>query len=320
MNGMIKQTWVLMIVAVLPLNIIYSQVIEPEKKLKELSKDSINGWKVGGVMAINMAQTSLTNWAAGGDNSIAYNGIFSLFAKYKKNKNAWDNTLDIGYGTMKQGKEDAEYRKTDDKIDFLSKYGREARKNLYYAALLNFKTQMQPGYKYINDTNKIEISNWLAPAYTIGAIGMDYRPNNNLSAFLAPLTSKITIVDDQRLSQAKSFGVDSGKKLKTELGGYIRIIYSKNDFKSEILKNVSFTTKIDLFSNYLENPQNIDINWETLISLKVNKYIIVNFNTQLVYDDNIKISIDKDKNGIPESTGPKIQFKEILGIGFSYNF
>ncbi|HSL86188.1 MAG TPA: hypothetical protein VK861_04585, partial [Bacteroidales bacterium] len=100
-----------------------------------------------------------------------------------------------------------------------------------------------------------------------------------------------------------------------ELGGYIRAIYSKNDFKNELLQNVSFTTKIDLFSNYLNNPQNIDVSWETLIALKVNKYISVNLNTHLIYDDDIKILVEGS-----ETPGPRIQFKEIFGVGFSYNF
>jgi hypothetical protein len=101
----------------------------------------------------------------------------------------------------------------------------------------------------------------------------------------------------------------------------LRIIYSKNDFKSEFLKNVSFTTKLDLFSNYLKNPQNIVVNWETLLAFKVNKYISVTFNTLLIYDDKIKVKVDRNKDGILDDVpGPRVQFKEILGAGFSYNF
>jgi hypothetical protein len=291
-----------------------AQVTEAEKKLKEQNADTLKGWKNGGVLAINLAQTSLTNWAAGGEKSLAIGGIVSLFANYKKDKNAWDNSLDIGYGLLRQGKK-AAFMKTDDKIDFLSKYGREAYKNFYYAGLINFKTQMQPGFNYTSDTTKVQISDFLAPAYLLGAIGMDYKPSSYFSTFVAPLTSKITMVNNNSLSKAKAFGVDSGKVIKSEFGGYIRLIFSKNDFKNEFLKNVSFTTKIDLFSNYMDNPQNIDINWETLIALKINKFISVNINTQLIYDDNIKIADYHNSN--PK---PKIQFKEILGLGFSYNF
>ena len=103
----------------------------------------------------------------------------------------------------------------------------------------------------------------------------------------------------------------------------MRAIYTKNDFKAEILKNVSFTTKIDLFSNYTENPQNIDVSWETLLAFKVNKYLSVNFNTHLIYDDNILIMSDRNRNGIVEAgEGSKslVQFKEIFGVGFAYKF
>lgn len=291
----------------------YAQVTDAEKTLKAQSVDTTKGWKKGAVIGLNLSQTSLTNWAAGGQNSIAVNGIFSIFANYKKGKDAWDNSLDLGYGILKQ--EGNSYsKKTDDKIDLLSKYGREAFKNFYYAALLNFKTQMDVGYNYPTDSTRTKISNRFAPAYIIGALGIDYKPNAYLSIFVAPLTGKVTIVNDQSLADAGAFGVDKGKNSKSEFGGYLRMIYSKNDFKNEFMKNVSFTTKIDLFSNYMKDPQNVVVNWETLIALKVNKYVSVNFNTLLIYDDKIKIA---DKNN---EIKPRVQFKELLGVGFSYKF
>ena len=297
------------------------QITDAEKTLKTQSADTTKGWKKGGIVGINMAQTSLTNWAAGGENSISVNGIFSVFANYKKGKNAWDNSLDLGYGILKQ--ETGKYvKKTDDKIDLLSKYGREAFKNFYYAALLNFKTQMTTGYNYPNDTTRIKISDHFAPAYLVIALGLDYKPNAYFSMFAAPFTGKITIVNDTLLSNAGAFGVDPGKKVKNEFGGYVRMIYSRNDFKGEFMKNVSFTTKIDLFSNYQKNPQNIVVNWENIIAFKVNKYISVNFNTLLIYDDKIKIGKDSNNDGVIQESEkkPRIQFKELLGVGFSYKF
>jgi hypothetical protein len=302
------------------LQITTAQVTEGEKKLRVQSADTTQGWKRGGVIAVSLAQTSLTNWSAGGQNSFAVNGMLSTFANLKRNKSVWDNSLDMGYGLIKEGKGSIS-RKTDDKFDFLSKYGREAFKNFYYAALLNFKTQLAPGYRYPDVTDKI--SDLFSPAYLILAIGMDYKPNNNFSAFLAPITMKTTFVSDKKLSDAGAFGVKPGKKTYTEFGGYLRVIYTKNDFKSEFLKNVSFTTKIDLFSDYFSKPQNIVVNWETLIALKVNKFISANLNTQLVYDDKVFIPFDKNGNGIlgpGEGVRSKIQFKEILGVGFSYKF
>jgi hypothetical protein len=249
---------------------------------------------------------------------MAVNGLFSAFANYKKDKTVWDNSLDLGYGLLKQGK-NSDFMKTDDKIDFLSKYGREAFKNFYYAALINFKTQMTAGYNYPNDS--VKISNLFAPAYLLGALGMDFKPSGYFSAFIAPVTAKFTFVNDQFLSDAGAFGVTPGENLKSEIGGYIRVIYSKNDFKNEFFKNVSFTSKIDLFSNYLDKPQNIDISWENQIAMKVNKYLSFNFNTHLLYDDNTKVKVDRDNDGLLDAyPGSRVQFKEIFGVGFSYKF
>jgi hypothetical protein len=296
------------------------QVTEAEKALRTHTADTTMGWKKGGVFTATVAQTSLTNWVSGGQNSLSINGLFSGFANYKKGKSVWDNSLDLGYGLMKQGK-DANFIKTDDKIDILSKYGREAFKNFYYSALLNFKTQMTPGYNYPDDSTKI--SDLFAPAYLTLALGLDYMPNSYFSAFFAPVTGKFTFVTDRQLSDQGAFGVTPGNTSKGEFGGYIRAIYSRNDFKSEFLKNVSFTTKIDLFSNYLEKPQNIDVSWETLIAMKVNKYLSFNFNTHLIYDDNIQVPFDKNNDGnveAGESIRSLVQFKEIFGVGLSYKF
>ena len=301
--------------------LMFAQVTEGEKTLRTMSTDTIQGWKKGGAMAFNLAQTSLTNWAAGGQKSVAINGILGLFANLKQGKSIWDNTLDLGYGLLKQDK--ADFRKTDDKVDFLSKYGRQAFNKFYYAALLNFKTQMQPGYNYINETTKNKISDLFAPAYLLMALGLDYKPNANFSAFIAPLTAKITFVTDKELSDAGAFGVTPGETSRGEFGGYLRAAYTKNDFKNEFMKNVAFTTKIDLFSNYADNPQNIDVSWENIIVMKVNKYITVNFNTLLLYDDNVKIPHDRNDDGTidpGEVVGSLVQFKEILGVGFSLKF
>jgi hypothetical protein len=297
----------------------FGQVTDAEKTLRTQTADSIQGWKKGGVFALNLAQTSLTNWAAGGQNSFAVNGFLSAYANYKRDKSVWVNTLDLGYGVLKQGNTD--YRKTDDKIDFLSKYGYEAFKSFYYAALFNFKTQITTGYKYTDTgttTTKETISDSFSPAYLLLALGLDYKPSDHFSAFIAPLTGKLTLVTNKQLSEQGAFGVKPGQKSLSEFGGYFRAIYTRNDFKIEFLKNVTFTTKIDLFSNYLKNPQNVVVNWETLIAFKVNKFISANINTQLIYDDKIKVPVTR--NGVATSIGSLVQFKEILGIGFAYTF
>ncbi|MGE0076738.1 MAG: DUF3078 domain-containing protein [Bacteroidales bacterium] len=299
----------------------YGQVTDAEAKLKTQTKDSLDGWKVNFSVGATLAQTNLSNWAAGGQSSYAVSGGFSTSANYKNGKNAWDNSLDIGYGILNQ--EDIKYtKKTDDKIDILSKYGRKAKNNFYYAALLNFKTQMSTGYNYPNDSTRTKISNVLAPGYLVGALGIDYKPNSYISMFASPITSKFTFVNDTALSNAGAFGVEKGEKIKSEFGGYVRFIYSKNDFQSELLKNIIFTTKLDLFSNYVEEPQNIVVNWETQIALEINKHISVNINTYLIYDDKVKIGKDSNNDGTIQENEkkPRLQFKELFGAGVAFKF
>ncbi len=316
-----KRILITSLLLICSLSLTYCQITSVEKNLRTQNADTIMGWKKGGVFAVNLSQTSLTNWVSGGQNSLAVNGILSVFANLKQGKSAWDNSLDLGYGILKQGSEG--YKKTDDKIELNSKYGRQSFKNVYYAFLVNFRTQMAPGYSYTDANTVTKISDFFSPAYLILALGLDYKPNANFSAFFAPLAGRFTFVTDKALSDAGAFGVSPGKNTRSEFGGYLRTIYTRNNFKGEFMKNVAFTTKLDLFSNYIDKPQNIDVNWETLIALKVNKFISVSFNTDLIYDDNIKVPFDKNGDGIieaGEAVGSKVQFKEILGVGLSYKF
>lgn len=301
---------------------LFSQVTDGEKTLREVTTDSTKGWKFGGVFSLGFSQASFTNWAAGGLNTISGNTIFSTFANYKNPKMAWDNQFDFSYGILKQGDSDKAI-KTDDKIDLTSKFGYKAGKNLFYAILGNFKTQTMPGLQTPDDS--VKISDFMAPAYILVAAGLDYHPSDKLTIFLAPLTQKTTIVNSTLLADVGSYGVDPaifenniytpGKKWRTELGGYLRVFY-KNDFG----KNINLQTKLDLFSNYLHNPGNVDVNWEVLINFKITKFISTAISTQLMYDDDILVNIDKNKDGIIEESGPRVQFKEIITIGFSYKF
>jgi hypothetical protein len=300
-----------------------AQTTEAEKNLKTQSKDTLDGWKTGGVISLNLTQVSLTNWSAGGENSLSVNGILSLFANLKKGNSTWDNSLDLSYGMLQQG--DGDPRKTDDKIDFTSKYGQKAFKNWYYAGLVNFKSQMAPGFNFPNDST--EISSFMAPAYVLGAIGMDYKPSEVFTFFISPLTMKMTIVNDQNLADEGRFGVEAaeyddfgvqtkkGLTTRSEYGGYLRAL-----FKKDIMKNVNLQSKLELFSNYTEEPTNIDVNWEVLISMKVNKFISATISTQLLYDDDIDIAVDNNNDGIIDAEGPRTQFKEVLGVGLSYKF
>jgi hypothetical protein len=235
----------------------------------------------------------------------------------------------MAYGLLKSGNNKA--RKNEDKIDLTSKLGRYAfYDHWYYTALVNFKTQFDNGYNLPDDSNVV--SHFMAPAYVIGSIGLDYKTkDNSFSAFISPVTSKTIIVNDQKLANAGAYGVDAaqydsvagvyvivknGSMVKSQFGGYVKIA-----FKKDIMKNVNLATKLELFSDYLKDPQNIQVNWEMLISMKVNKFISASISTNMIYDHNIPVPVEREINGVKVAgTGPRLQFKEVLAVGFSYKF
>jgi hypothetical protein len=177
--------------------------------------------------------------------------------------------------------------------------------------LIGFKSQFAPGYNSPGDS--IYISNFLAPAYLNISAGMDYKPSDHFTLFISPLAGKMTFVNDEYLSNKGAFGVEPGKEMRPEFGWYMKMM-----FKHDIMKNVSFQTKLDLFSNHLKNPQNIDVNWDVLISMKINEYLSANLTTTLIYDDDILIAVEQDDGSVREQ--PAIQFKEMFGVGFSYKY
>lgn len=304
-----KKTAFVFIVAVIHM-FLYSQITDAEKQLKTINGDSIIvGWTHGGVININTSQTSLTNWSAGGQSSFSLNGLLSLYARNRKEQTLWENNLELGYGTMNQ--KETGWRKTDDRIDFTSKYGIRSTDKLFYAGLLNFKTQMTSGYDYPNDS--VKISDLFAPAYILIAAGIDYIPDPDFTLYFSPLTYKLTIVADDALADAGAFGVEPGENSKHEFGGYLRAL-----FKAGLMENITFQTKLELFTNYLKEFGDIDVNWETLIALKVNEYISATLSTQLIYDEDITIT--GERNGEPHDFNSKVQFREILAVGFSLNF
>lgn len=266
--------------------------------------DTTKLWTKGFKAALTFNQVSLTNWAAGGENSLGGNSFLNLFANLKQGKTTWDNNLDLGYGLVKLG--DQKTRKSDDKIDFSSKLGHNViNKNLFLSANLGFKSQFANGYDYSNDTSVL-ISKFAAPAYIMLGLGMEYKPNKYLSVSVLPLTGRLTIVSDTLLSV--SYGLDPGKTIRSEFGASAKVTFEK-----DVLTNVSVKSKLELFTNYLKQPQNVDINWEALVILKVNKLISTYIGIQTIYDHDILIT---DKDG---KTGPRTQFKQTFGIGLSYS-
>jgi hypothetical protein len=289
--------------------------------------DADTAWKVNGDLSVMFSQSSFTNWAPGGENSIAINSFFNFYAGYIKGKSKWENFLALAYGQTKTG--DIDWRKNEDKIDFQSTYGLKAAEKWYYTANLNFKSQFAEGFDYHDDVDSIKpekISNFMAPGYISAGLGMEYKPVDYMSFYLAPITARWIIVTDQDLANIGAFGVEKaeyefdpidsvltikteGERVRQEFGAYFRFLFDK-----EIVKNVNFTTKLELFSDYTRKAGNIDVNWDSMINMTVNDWITANFGFQLVYDHDTPI---KDKDG---NVGPRTQFKQLLAVGLSYKF
>ena len=254
-------------------------------------EDVLDKWKNGGMGALQFSQAAMKNWMAGGENALALNFNFNYHINYVHEKLTWKNNLDIAYGLQVKG---GESQKTDDKIDFSSTFGYEAAKKWYYSGMYSFKTQMMNGY---SDT--VRISSFMAPAYMLLSLGMKYEPGDKFYFMASPVTGKMTLVFDPIIDPA-SYGVPAGKNTRLELGGLLKI-----GFKVNIMKNVLFDTKCEFFANYFGTPFSIDVNWDALLSMKINDYLTTNISTQLIYDKDV---IDK------------VQFKEIFTFGLSYSF
>ena len=266
----------------------------------------VKTWELKGVTGINFSQTSLTNWSAGGENSLSENTYLNGTLLHKKNGWVWENNLILEYGLSKT--ESQGIRKATDKIDFATKLGYSTNNKWYYTALADFKSQFYKGYNYPNTANYI--SKFIAPAYSNISLGMEYRPNDNFSAYFSPATGKMTFVNDDYLSNLGSFGVDPGDKFRAELGAYI-----KSKFQKNLMENVNLITTANFFTAYDSSFGNIDVEWDVMINMKINKYLTANINTTLKFDDDVKY-IDTNGNSNPA----RVQFKEIFGIGVAYTF
>ncbi|GAP67615.1 hypothetical protein BA6E_10158 [Bacteroidales bacterium 6E] len=267
-----------------------------------------SNWKNGGDFTLTFSQVSFSNWAAGGKNSVSGVSLLNYSANYAKDRLNWDNTFQLGYGLLKEGTQDL--IKSEDKMDFSSKLGYKIsdESKWLYSGLFNFRSQFANGYKYPDTDNKI--SALFSPAYITLALGADYKPSDMFSLFLSPLGSKFTIVTDEDLSAEGAFGVDPGKKFRAEMGASL-----KSELKFPVVKNVDVQTVLGLFSNYLNNPQNIDVNWDFRVNMKINEYLSANFLTNMIYDHDILIPIDDQGN-----KGRRVQWKQLFGAGLSFKF
>lgn len=268
-------------------------------------------WSLEGLTTLNFSQVALSNWNGGGQSALSGTSLVNAKLQYKGERTVFENTLNLAFGIQRL--DQLKTMKTDDKLEFLSSYGRQAFGKWYYTTTAAFRSQFAPGYNYPNDS--VVISRFLAPGYVQIAIGLENKVNDCLAIFISPLTAKYTIVRDDSLSAQGAFGVDPGKQLREEYGASARVI-----FNCQLAENISYSTQLDLFSNYAEKPGNVDVNWTNLLSFKVNRFITTSISTSLVYDDDVTIKVDKNGDGVLEVNGPRTQFKEVFNFGLQYKF
>lgn len=285
----------------------------PELKKVTIPHKILPIWDFEGSADIKFNQGYVSeSWAEGGENSISTLSVLKYSADYSFGKiRNLDTDVEYRLGYLKAG--DNEMQKNDDKFELNVKYGKQAFNNWYYSGLLNFKTQFFKGKEYVNDSTVNVVSEFLSPAYVVFSLGLDYKPSNKLTVLISPLTSKFTIVADTVSYDQTRFGLDNDETIRKELGAYVKII-SKLKFRN----NINLENKLNFFTNYSKNPQNVDVNWELNLGVQLTDYIKMSVNTHFIYDDDVDIPVFED--GTQVGVTKKAQFKELFGIGFTYSF
>lgn len=282
-----------------------AQAQEPAAEPVRVSRDTTY-WTRAGVAGVNLSQVSLTNWSAGGDGSLAFDLMFNYTADYKKEKHLWQNRLELAYGMNNTSGNGA--RKTNDKIYLSSVYGYRIAQAWYVSGQLNFSTQFANGYDYSVDPRTF-VSRFMAPGYLALGAGFTWTPKKWFTATLSPATWRGTFVTSDLLSAAGAFGVTPGKHLLSEFGASVRL-----EATYEFLPNMTVYSRVDLYSDYLRKPQNVDVRWDIQLTMKINKWFSASLNTNLVYDDDVKILTSDGHKGA------RVQFKEVLGVGLQARF
>ncbi len=281
-------------------------------------------WKLTAITSVLANQANFKNWQGGGVNSMSFSAYVDLSADYSKKKWSWDNDLKLGYGSQFQ--EVTDWRKTDDIVQYKTKvgYALDTAKHWRATGAASFRSQLSDGFEYPTDSTFNKTSGWMAPGYVTVGLGIEYKPKKYVSFLLTPLTAKITIVGDQTLANAGTFGnegavydgagnlVTAGKNVRTEFGASFGM-----QFKKEILKNITYKSGLSLFSNYKDNPENVDVIFNNMILFKVNKVINFTFIWDMIYDDDIQIT-ELNSDGTVQGVGPRLQVKQLFGFGLSY--
>jgi len=273
-------------------------------------------WKHSGLYSVGITQTALVNWTAGGSNST--NAVFLLkqAATYNKGPHTWFNLLEFNLGYNFQPGRDV---KNDDKLELTTRYDHTIHDGEWsFSGFANAKTQLFDGYE--NPEDSVRISTFLSPAYATYGLGFTNKSIDGLVIYLSPLTVKNTFVADSLLAAENRFFdisipnvADLARgKMRWELGAFVDIIYAK-----KLTESFEITSRLSLFSNYLDRPQNIDVTWEGLFLFKANKFLTMSLLLNLIYDHDILV---RDSNNDGALNAPGTQFKEVLGVGLSYSF
>jgi hypothetical protein len=292
---------VLTIVVTFVFNSISAQVNEKEllKKNEEaaakLKEEKPNGWSKKGTFTFLANQATFNNWLAGGQSNISGNIGLNYDFNYKSDTWNWDNKLIAGYGLTKIKGQDVQ--KSDDRLVFNSLAGKKASGYWYYSAFFNFQTQFDSGFDLATG---IKTSHFFSPAYFQFGPGMLWKKSDNLKVNIAPATSKLIVVNPDFTVSGPSFGVEQGDSTRFEFGAAVNGYYKFTLFENVTLENI-----INLYSNYIEDPQNVDLDYTLNVVMKVNKYLTTNLAFQTVYDDNAFRGF---------------QTRQVIGLGVNYGF
>ena len=252
------------------------------------------GWNTGATFGVNFSQVKLSNWSGGGQSSLSIGSLLTLDADYARDKSIWENQLSLAYGLIRQGDSEQRFSKTDDLLNFLSKYNYHIDEGFFVTALADFRTQMDDGYEY-TETGRNRISDFMAPGFLVTSLGATHLKKDLYSLTLSPVAGKFTFVMDEELSNAGAFGIEPGEEVKKEFGAAFNA-----RFEDEIFANGKFRTNLNLFANY-ETFSRVDVNWEGVLTLQVNDYINSSIAAQLIYDHDVV---------------QKTQWRNIINVGF----
>ena len=271
-------------------------------------------WRLGGDGTVGFTQTYLENWKKGGQSALSLLIVLKGSANYSRpdGKIKWENSGEIRNGWIRPGGEESELQKNDDKFEFTSRFGVSAFKKWYYSAELNYETQFFRGYKYPTSSNPDPISAFMAPAKTFFKVGFDYKPSNNFSLLLSPLTLKNMYVRDTTLIDQTNFNIPEDKKGTWEPG-----LNADLGYKRKITDDISYETKYKMFINYKKPFSKLDINWENLFVMRLTDYINMRMMVHLIYDSDVKFPV-YDQNDVQVGEKSKLQVKQLITVGFSY--